>query len=422
VKLILPALAASLLAAPQPPAPQAQRTGVALVIGNSAYKADELPTVEGDKAAIAKALRSQHFSVVERENLDRPRDFEAALQAAIKDAVPEETLLVYYAGHGVQIEGKAHLVGTGIPRTADPATLREFSLDVDLLIRWMERAAPRARVLIVDACRNNPFATTSGKAGVAFQRSTANTYIIFADEPGKTVPARSDSSLQGPLTAALLHAFENSDEGLEGRFKIVREMTMELNPGQTPQLHMSDGEQGRSMPFIDRGGRSAPTLAAESLLDDAKRYYDDRSWPPFRDKVHSGRILASDPVLKARFVAEHTFVDAVQQALKAEQAAPAPKWSEAAEAWQKAAAQFPARAWVVEKAAIAWLMDDRIREGVQALARLQAFIGSPVAKRAELMLGELTRHDAALGELAKSVAAAATVVSGPEFERYVRKQ
>lgn len=422
MKWFLSLLAAAATVVPQSPAPPSQRAGIALVIGNSAYKDDELPTVEGDKTAIANALRSQHFQVVERENLTRPRDFEDALQSVLKDAVPEDTLLVYYAGHGVQMEGKAYLVGTGITRSGDPTTLREFSLDVDLLIRKMEQAAPSARVLIIDACRNNPFAATSRKAGVAFQRSLENTYIIFADEPGKTVPARSDTSLQGPFTAALLYAFENSEAGIEERFKMVREKTLELNPGQTPQMHMSDRAAGRRLPFLDRGGRATPTLSAESLLDEAKRYYDDRSWPAFRDKVYSGRILASDPVLQTRFATELAFVDAVQMAVKAEQDAKGPRWTDAAQAWQKAASLFPARAWALEKAAVSWLMADRVKEGVEALAQLQAFAGSPAAKRAEQLLGELTRYDPALGELAKSAAEKSVAISGPEFEKYVRKQ
>src|SRR6185503_14327926 len=91
------------------PAPPARtRVGLALVIGNSDYAQSELPTVNRDRETMVQSLRSLGFTVSEARNLQRPRDFEEALTNLLdrENAVPEDTLLVYYSGHGLQIDGK----------------------------------------------------------------------------------------------------------------------------------------------------------------------------------------------------------------------------------------------------------------------------------------------------------------------------
>src|SRR5262245_31309589 len=123
----------------------AGRVGLALVIGNSRYLQSELPTVATDRASMAKALQSQGFKVREVEDLQRPRDFQEELQTFLstENATPEDILIVYYSGHGLQIEGKAYLLGTGIKGSGDmSASLREFSESVDDVIKRMEEAAP----------------------------------------------------------------------------------------------------------------------------------------------------------------------------------------------------------------------------------------------------------------------------------------
>jgi hypothetical protein len=288
----------------------ASRVGLALVIGNSSYAQAELPTVETDRSTMAAALRSLGFKVHEAMNLARPRDFEEELRTFLRDenAAPEDTLVVYYSGHGLQIEGRPYLLGTGITSSADVSTsLRDYAEDVNRLIAIMEQAAPSARVLIVDACRNNAFATTVRKAGPSFQRAIEDTYLLFADEPGKTVPARSDTTVQSPFTAGLLYALENSATGLEERFRLAAQKTRELNPEQNPQMIKSDTSVNRNRPFLDHDARSAPVRSAVLLLEEAEAFYRTASWTAFRDKVTAARILSSEPELTTRLEHELEF-------------------------------------------------------------------------------------------------------------------
>jgi Caspase domain len=429
--MLLLLLANAIPVAAQPPdaaasalmaTPASSRVGLALVIGNSRYAQAELPSVANDRAGMARALASLGFTVREVEDLQRPRDFQEELHTFLREenAAPEDILLVYYSGHGVQIEGKAYLLGTGIKMSADmAASVREYAEGVDEIVRMMEEAAPSARVLMVDACRNNAFASTPRKAGTAFQRGVEDTYILFADEPGKTVPARSEMSLQSPFTAGLLFAFENSEEGLEKRFEIAREKTRELNPDQKPQLAKSDSSLDRSRVFLDHGGRSVPTRSAGQMLNDAEQLYRLGAWSDFREKVHAARILSSEPALNARLDNELAFTELVIAAQAAETDAAGARWTEAAAAWEKADRLFATRSWVLERAAIDWLLADRLPEAVSLLARLQILQQTPIAERAARVLAGLLKAYPSLEATATSITAESAIPAGPEFDKYV---
>jgi hypothetical protein len=296
------------------------------------------------------------------------------------------------------------------------ASLRAYSENVDVLLERMEQAPPSARVLIVDACRNNAFASAPKKAGVAYQHEVQDTYILFADEPGKTVPARTETSDQSPFTAGLLFAFETLEDGLEKRFEIAKQKTHDLNPDQNPQLLRSDVSAERHRPFLDYGGRSAPTRSAAKLLDEAADLYRAESWGPFRETVRAARVLSADRGLSDRLDREMQFADAVLTARAAEAGAAGSKWTDAATAWQKAAALFENRPWLLERAALNWLLADRVQEAVSVLVHLQAYESHPLADRATRLLAELIRDDPSLESVAKAARSDHRPPSGDEFE------
>jgi len=408
-----------------PPASE-DRVGIALLIGNSRYNQAELPAVRVDIQKLGKALQSLGFVVSVVEDLPRPRDVEDNIRGFLRDenARPEDILLVYYSGHGLQLEGKPQLLGTGVTATSDlTAGLRAYSEPVDRVIDIMEQAAPSARVLIVDACRNNPFSGAARRAGVSFQNEVEDTYILFADEPGKTVPARSETEFQSPFTAGLLFALETSTGGLEERFEVGRAKTRELNPDQNPQIYKSAKSANRHKPFLDAGGkRAADGQSAPQLLDLSRKSYEERRWSAFEQQLRTARALSTDPQLSARLDREIQFSAFVQAAQEAEADASGPKWAEAAGAWQKAAQLFPTRIWVHEKAALCWLLADHLQEAVALVARLQARSEGSDAARYGAMLDALIKYDPALDAVAKSALAQGALPTGPEFEGYSSKQ
>ena len=162
---------------------------VALVIGNGNYRsAGFLPNPLNDARLITDALRSVRFKVTQHQDLDK-----AAMERAIlsfgREAQGAEVALVYFAGHGIQSEGKNFLVPVDA-QLADDLALPIETVDIDVLLRATDGA--RARLIILDACRNNPLTaqmrmTQAGRSitrGLAPVSTGGGTLIAFSTSPG----------------------------------------------------------------------------------------------------------------------------------------------------------------------------------------------------------------------------------------------
>jgi tetratricopeptide (TPR) repeat protein len=203
--------------APAPsPATAIRGTRTALVIGNGAYAhVKALPNPPNDARAVARSLREIGFSVSEGIDLDR-----ATMQKATRDflrqAARAQVAVVYYAGHGVQIDGRNYL----IPVDAElkpGASLTESMIDMDTIMAGLDDQI-RTNILILDACRNNPMApqvasvganrAIEGASGLAAPTSLgsgatlgAGTLIAFATAPGQV--ALDGEGANSPFSAAL---------------------------------------------------------------------------------------------------------------------------------------------------------------------------------------------------------------------------
>ncbi|MGJ4931652.1 caspase family protein [Bradyrhizobium sp. HKCCYLS2038] len=189
---------------------------MALVIGNGAYThVQALPNPPRDAKAIARSLRDLGFTVVEGVDLDR-----AAMQARTRDFLREaaraQVAVVYYAGHGVQIDGHNYLVPTDI-EFASGSNVTAAMVDMDQILAGLDDQV-RTNILILDACRNNPFAPPEPTGPTASRgisagglaapsslgtgaTSGAGTLIAFATAPGKVaLDGEGDNS---PFSAAL---------------------------------------------------------------------------------------------------------------------------------------------------------------------------------------------------------------------------
>jgi len=169
-------LAASVLLASQP-AWATKR--VALVVGNSNYQnAPLLPNPANDAAAIAATLKGAGFDVVESRLNLASSDMRRALRDFADQARDADVAVVYYAGHGIEIDGTNYLIPTDARLERDTDIYDEaFSLDRILLAI---EPARQLRVVIVDACRNNPFADTM-KRTVASRRRAG--YEVLRTRP-----------------------------------------------------------------------------------------------------------------------------------------------------------------------------------------------------------------------------------------------
>src|SRR5258708_39443202 len=155
--LFLLAFLAAPLAWAQVPAPTASAKAqrLALVIGNGAYKDAPLPNPLNDAADMAKALEASGFKVIRRENATL-KEMHLALREFGDSLGRQSTGLVYFAGHGMQVRGRNYL----IPVDADIQREDEVAfaaLDLAAVMEKLDSAKNPVNLVILDACRNNPF-------------------------------------------------------------------------------------------------------------------------------------------------------------------------------------------------------------------------------------------------------------------------
>ena len=175
---------------------------VALVIGNSSYKSVPLKNPQNDARDVAAALRKLGFEVIERQNLGR-EGFAMAVRE-YGDKLRGATVgLFYFAGHGIQVKGRNFLV----PVDADIAREDEVqyrSFDVNEVLDKMDSARTAINLVVLDACRNNPFARSFklAQTGLAQMDAPTGTLIAFATAPGSV--AQDGDGNNGLYTSALL--------------------------------------------------------------------------------------------------------------------------------------------------------------------------------------------------------------------------
>lgn len=169
------------------PAGSAGERRIALVIGNGRYPAIPLVNPENDARLIATNLRTLGFDVNLQLNLD-VREFRRILRDFARRMQEEDgSAVLYYAGHGVQIDGRNYLLPVDI-NLRDEEEIKDDSIDIDeLFVSRIERARAKVRIVILDACRDNPFGTktrgVSTSGGLA-EMAARGTLIAYASAPG----------------------------------------------------------------------------------------------------------------------------------------------------------------------------------------------------------------------------------------------
>ena len=182
---------------------------VALVIGNSSYvNVPRLTNPASDAHLMAETLRSLGFTLIGGDaqvDLDDGA-IRRAVQAFGNQLQGADVGLFYYAGHGVQVRGANYLVPVGANPTKESDVDFQM-LDSNLVLRQMEDAGTKLNLIILDACRNNPFAgrgLRATDAGLAQMRAPEGTLISFATQPNSVAQDGSDGN--SPYTKALAQA------------------------------------------------------------------------------------------------------------------------------------------------------------------------------------------------------------------------
>ena len=222
VRTLLFALALSLAApflAAQEAAP-AKTKRLALVIGNGAYRDVPLPNPVNDAEDMEKALKESGFTVIRKQNATL-RDMHLALREFGDRLDRQGTGVFYFAGHGLQVRGRNYLmpVDADIQREDEVAFA---ALDLGAVMEKLDSAKNPVNIVILDACRNNPFGSrlqTSAK-GLAQVDAPPGTLIAFATAPGST--AADGGGRNGLYTQHLVKQIGRPGLAVEEVFKTVR--------------------------------------------------------------------------------------------------------------------------------------------------------------------------------------------------------
>jgi hypothetical protein len=233
---VLPLLATLFMALVLRPA-VAQPSGenrLALVIGNAAYRNSPLLNPVNDARLMESALREAGFTVIKAENASL-REMRRLLRD-FGDRLKQNggVGLFYFAGHGLQVRGENYLVSVDSDiRNEDEVA--DDALNAQLVLEKMQSAGNRVNVVILDACRNNPFAVRSRSSvlGLATMHAPSGSIIAYSTAPGSV--ASDGGGQNGLYTQHLARVIPQAGVPIEEAFKMVRAaVRRESNNQQVP--------------------------------------------------------------------------------------------------------------------------------------------------------------------------------------------
>lgn len=199
------------------------RCMTALVIGNAAYKnVDVLRNPANDAHDISRSLEGNGFTVIQETDCSNA-EMDRALKQFRKVLADSGVGLFFFAGHGMQIDGENYLAAVDTD-SSDEIAAKHSSLPLNRVIEVMEKSDCATSIIVLDACRNNPFErawcrsmTARGLAPVYAPRGTL---IAYATSPGQV--ASDGSGRNGAYTSALLQHIATPDCSIENMLKRVR--------------------------------------------------------------------------------------------------------------------------------------------------------------------------------------------------------
>lgn len=210
-----------------------QERRTALVIGNSDYSSSPLKNPVNDAEDLAKLLNAHGFEVLLRRNVTEKQMKHAVLEFGEK-LKRGGVGLFYYAGHGMQVKGRNYLIPVG-SSVASESDVEFEAMDAARVLGKMEEAENSINLVILDACRNNPFSRSfrSGSAGLARMEAPTGSLIAYATAPGSV--AADGEGRNGVYTRHLLTNLQVPGLTIEKVLKNVRVAVLkETDRLQTP--------------------------------------------------------------------------------------------------------------------------------------------------------------------------------------------
>lgn len=203
---------------------------VALVIGNGNYPKWPLRNPANDARAVSQALTEVGFKTTTAIDVTLP-NLDRAVSSLVSQVRQGDVVAFYYAGHGIQLEGENYLVPVDFD-AKDEADAKYAAYAASRVQERIEKAGARVTLVVLDACRNNPFAATrSAGGGLAAMGTGKGTLIAFATAPGKTADDNPNGN-NGLFTTHLITALKEPGLTLDQVFNRVREKVHNASGGR----------------------------------------------------------------------------------------------------------------------------------------------------------------------------------------------
>lgn len=302
---------------------------VALVIGNSAYEnVARLSNPANDVRAMTETLKGAGFDIVDARRDLKINEMRRALRDFSDKARDADVAVIYYAGHGIEVDGTNYLIPIDATLERDIDIFDEaFALDRVLLTI---EPAKQLRLVILDACRDNPFAKTMkrtigsraiGRGLAKIEPNSPNTLIAFASKAGST--ASDGDSKNSPFTSALVRHIAKPGLDLRKAFGFVRDDVLKNTSNrQEPYVYGSLG--GDDVPLVPAKPMvAAPTPDANASV---RRDYElalqigtREVWTAFLTQYPDGLYASLAKGQLSRIAAEEARTAATEKARLAEE-------------------------------------------------------------------------------------------------------
>jgi len=363
---------------------------VALVVGNADYPTSPLRNPVNDAQALSASLRQVGFEVMSATNTNL-QALDRAVSSFTSSLRKDDVALFYYAGHGLQVEGENYLVPVDF-RADQEADLPYQAYPAGRVLERMQASGAVLSIVIMDACRNNPFRTTrSGVKGLAAMNTGKGSFIAFSTAPGATADDNQNDT-NGLFTKFLLEALRQADLKLSDIFDQVRERVYEASGG-------------KQLPWT--GSSVIGTFVFQSSEDEARAAAEERAKLEHELQDLEGRIADAKRRNVEREAAQREQEAAALQARLKFQKEEEDRLQREAEQ-HKQVQQRPAGASTAELARLKELRQKRIEEQAQlqtltrqnmTLSQAQQELASLEGKVAEIRKQVQDERDRAIARL-----------------------
>lgn len=293
----------SILALLSAPSGAGAQKRLALVVGNNNYESvPKLDRAVNDAAAVGSALQSLGFQVSLARDVRR-RDFIRHISAFLSRVEQGDFVLLYYAGHGVEIRGVNYVLPTDVPpiKEGEEAVLTSEAIATDKILSDVEARGAGTTVVVLDACRDNPFKNggtraVGGARGLAIEAPAEGVFLLYSAGVGQSALDRlshSDADPNSVFTRVFLREMQKKDRSLIEMAKAtqvaVRNLSQSVDHIQVPAYY--DQIIGHAYLARDRAvtsdatptAKSRPTLAptTQTLQPASRPIFNNRAFTAY---------------------------------------------------------------------------------------------------------------------------------------------